>query len=177
MHAHSHIPSPHRRKRTRSISSRTRARSRLSCSSRCRSWCCVCGPRLAAECARARWSLECVVEAVGGARVGEAVGAGDFHGLMASHSSIITHPAFAEQRRSREGGAGKVGSWRGPVAMLKAVGTPVGTVGTAVGTSAICVVTVGTAWRDFLRDLAQCGPYGPYNKNKWRTRPGNSTAP
>jgi hypothetical protein len=42
------------------------------------------------------------VEGVGCARVGEAVGAGDCHGLMANHSSIITHPDFAGQDWSRE---------------------------------------------------------------------------
>ena len=50
----------------------------------------------------ARWALESNVEGVGGARVGEAVGAGDCHGLMANHSSIITHPDFAGQEWSRE---------------------------------------------------------------------------
>ena len=44
------------------------------------------GSVAAAEYARSRWSLECVVEAVGGARVGEAVGGGDFHGLSTSAS-------------------------------------------------------------------------------------------
>ena len=49
-----------------------------------------------------RWSLECLVEGVAGARVGEAVGGGDFHGLMANNTSIIAHPDFAEQKWSKE---------------------------------------------------------------------------
>ena len=51
---------------------------------------------------RSRWTLELLVEGVGGARVGEAVGAGDFHGLMANNTSIVSHPEFAAQKWSRE---------------------------------------------------------------------------
>ena len=46
---------------------------------------------------QARWSLEVEVEGVAGARVGEAVGAGDFHGLTANNVCIIKHPECVEK--------------------------------------------------------------------------------
>ena len=46
---------------------------------------------------RNRWALEILTEAVGGARIGEAVGGGDFHGLMANHVCVIRHPDCKEK--------------------------------------------------------------------------------
>ena len=52
---------------------------------------------VAAERLQSRWALEVVTEGVGGARVGEAVGAGDFHGLTANNTCIIAHPSCTEK--------------------------------------------------------------------------------
>ena len=38
----------------------------------------------------ARWKLLVVLEALGGLRIGEATGGGDYHGLLANNMSIIT---------------------------------------------------------------------------------------
>ena len=47
--------------------------------------------------AMAERETEVMVEGVGGARVGEAVGAGDFHGLTANNTCIIAHPSCTEK--------------------------------------------------------------------------------
>ena len=46
---------------------------------------------------RARWQLEHVMEGVAGPRLSEVAGAGDLHGLMANHSSIIMAPWCREK--------------------------------------------------------------------------------
>jgi len=43
-----------------------------------------------------RWNVQTLAEALGGARVGEATSGGDFHGLLANNTCIITDPHARE---------------------------------------------------------------------------------
>ena len=51
----------------------------------------VIDARFSSDYLRSRWLIEMLLEGVGGLRIGEAVGGGDFHGLLANNCSIITN--------------------------------------------------------------------------------------